>query len=163
MPAKEASKKKSLLNPNMPVLINLSGPGEREGERIAVNEIVFVKDLPQIHHLLTTEAPEFPEEEIDKINSDENLTPLERVHRINTIIQKYRNKLEELEKSGGEVLTKEMMLLLSVREHLIQKHGFARTADESAPYIATSDLQVTIVKTSKDEEIASVSGTSVWG
>jgi hypothetical protein len=163
MQLKEAPRKKLSLNPNMPVLINLSGPGEKEGQRIAVNEIVFVKDLPQIQDLLNTETPEFPQEEINQVNSDNNLTPLEKVQKINQIIQEYYNELQEFENSGGEVLTEEMMLLLSVREYLIQKHNFARTEDESAPYVATSDLQVTIIKTPKGEEIASVSGTSVWG
>jgi hypothetical protein len=163
MQVKSLSKKKPLLNPNMPVLINLSGPGEKEGQRIAVNEVVFVKDLPQVKDLISTEAPEFPQEEIDRVNSDTSLTPSEKVQKINEILQTYSSQLEEFEQSGGEVLTEEMLLLLNVREYLIQKHNFARTEDESAPYVATSDLQVTIIKTPKGEEIASVSGTSVWG
>jgi hypothetical protein len=163
MQVQELSKKESLLNPNMPVLINLSGPGPEDGQRVAVNEVVFVKDLPQVEGLLNTEAPVFPQEEINQVNSDDSLTPLEKVQRINEIIQTYSSELEEFEKLGGEVLTEEMMLLLGVREYLIQKHNFARTENEPAPYITTSDLQVTIIKTPKGEDIASVSGTSVWG
>jgi len=156
--------KYSKLSPDTIVSINLSGNGSTPGERIAVSAVVPISELPIVLDDGDVETVEYPQDEIDEVNSNEDLTVKEKLDKIKNIISDYTKRLEEFEnKTKSKTVTDEVRLLLAVREYLIEKYNFGRTQEEPKPYIEASDMQVTIIKTPNGDSIASVSGTSVWG
>jgi len=156
MQLRNLSKKELTLNPHMPVTIYLSAPDENGLKKSVVREKVFVKDLPQVDSLIDIGAPKFPQEEIDRVNSNINLESVEKANKINEIIQKYYRELQEFEESGRELFVKEMRLLLMTREYLIQKYNFTRSNNKSNRDFTLSSLDITIKKTPEIGEYASV-------